>query len=324
MNAETSQMKTVRLLTLDRIPALGLGTWKLSGGTAYEAVARAIDIGYRHFDCAWIYANESDVGRALKDAVESGKVAREELWITSKLWNTRHQDSHVQPALEGTLADLKLDYLDLYLMHWPVALKPHVELPESGDDFYTLEEVPLLETWGAMERCAELGLCRNIGVSNFNVPKIQHLIDGGSVVPAVNQVESHPYLQQPDLVEFCKNNGIGYTAYSPLGSADRPDRLRKDKEPSLMDHPLLLEIATAHGASVAQVMIAWAIRRDTIVIPKATSAEHLSSNFHAAAIELSDAQMSSIAEIDMSYRFIDGTFWEILGSGYTAHELWNE
>ena len=317
-------MKRIRLLTLDSMPALGLGTWKAQNGMAYDAVRKAIDIGYRHIDCAWIYANEADVGRAINDAITSRTVSRDQLWITSKLWNNSHQVGRVRAALETTLNDLQLEYVDLYLMHWPIALKPNVVLPESAEDFFGLDQVPLAETWQAMERCAAAGLCRNIGVSNFNRPKIEHLMGVGSIAPAVNQVESHPYLQQTALVEFCRQHGIAFTAYAPLGSGDRPERMRRNDEPALMDDAVLREIAGRREISTAQLMIAWAINRGTVAIPKSASDEHLRQNFQAAEIELSDEEMTAIASLDRGYRFIDGTFWSMPGSPYTVRSLWSE
>ncbi len=317
-------MKTFAIDREQRIPALGLGTWKLVGEDAYQAVTTAISVGYRHFDCARIYANESDVGRALSDSCRSGMVQRDDLWVTSKLWNDCHRPEHVKPALQRTLTDLQLDYLDLYLMHWPVALRHGQELPESGDDFVSLEEVPLESTWSAMEDCLREGLCRNLGVSNFSRQKIQQLIDGGTVKPAMDQVESHPLLQQNELLEYCLQQNMLMTAYSPLGSADRPERLRKTGDPVLLENIRITEIAEKYRISPAQVLIAWAINRGTIVIPKSASQQHLEQNFAAANIVLDSEDMQAIAALDEHYRIIDGKFWEMPGSGYTAAELWNE
>ncbi len=317
-------MKTFAIDREQRIPALGLGTWKLVGEDAYQAVTTAISAGYRHFDCARIYANESDVGRALSDSCRSGMVQRDDLWVTSKLWNDCHRPEHVKPALQRTLTDLQLDYLDLYLMHWPVALRHGQELPESGDDFVSLEEVPLESTWSAMEDCLREGLCRNLGVSNFSRQKIQQLIDGGTVNPAMDQVESHPLLQQNELLEYCLQQNMLMTAYSPLGSADRPERLRKTGDPVLLENIRITEIADKYRIAPAQVLIAWAINRGTIVIPKSASQQHLEQNFAAANIVLDSEDMQAIAALDEHYRIIDGKFWEMPGSGYTAAELWNE
>ena len=217
---------------------------------------------------------------------------------------------------------LQLDYLDLYLIHWPVVLKHGVELPESAADFLSLSEVPLLETWSAMEDCFKAGLCRHIGVSNFNRFKLQHLIDGAETRPFANQVESHPFLQQNDLVDYCHSQDITFVAYSPLGSYDRPDRLKKENEPVFKDNPELLRIAKQRNCSAQQVMLAWAIRRGTIPIPKAANPVHQQQNFEALTIELDDSDMAAIASLDREYRFVDGTFWTDFAGPYTLENLW--
>ncbi len=317
-------MRHLDLIGGDRIPALGLGTWKLSGDEARTVVQSAIETGYRHIDCARIYENESDIGRGLEFGLRQGVVTRDDLWITSKLWNDAHRADDVRPALQSTLHDLQLDYLDLYLIHWPVVHPPGVVRPDDGHGFLSLTDVPLAETWSALQDCQSAGLCRNIGVSNLSIKKLQSLISTTGVTPAVNQVESRPLLQQRALLEFCRTHQIQLTAYSPLGSGDRPEAMKRQEEPSLLSDPVIGEIAGRHQVSAAAVLIAWAINRGTIVIPKSANPVHLRDNLQAADISLSGDDMTAIAGLDSGFRFVDGTFWEMPGSPYTVANLWDE
>ena len=280
-------------------------------------------MGYRHFDCARIYANESHIGQAFARAIEGGEVQRQELWVTSKLWNDCHQRQHVRPALEQSLNDLKLDYLDLYLMHWPVAHRHGVLHPESSNEILSPDQAPIAEAFLAMEECRAAGLCRNIGVSNFSIVNLNRLISDSGIVPAVNQVESHPYLQQSALLEYQAKQDIVLTAYSPLGSRDRPDSMKQNNEPQLFDHSVIRGIAEKHARTPGQILIAWAIERGTSVIPKSATQQHLHDNFDAASIQLDDEDMRSIGQIDAGFRYVDGTFWELPGSPWTADKIWS-
>ena len=307
----------------DKMPALGLGTWLSKPGEVYKAILEAIRIGYRHFDCAHIYANESEIGEAFQQAFKEGLVRREELWITSKLWCDAHQKEAVLPALQTTLKHLQLDYLDLYLIHWPVAYHKH-NSPKDPIVFISLDEIPLQETWQAMIELKKEGLCKHIGVSNFSISKLQLLIDQFEVQPEMNQIELHPYLQQKEMLEFCNKQGIHLTAYSPLGSAAAEQKLEGSDIISLMKHPLIQKIAKQHQLSSAQVLIAWAIQRGTAVIPKSVHPQRLQQNFEASQTLLSNLSMGQIDQIDLHYRFIDGTFWTRDEGPYTLQNLWDE
>ena len=306
------------------MPMLGLGTWLMLDGSAYEAVKTAIEIGYRHIDCAWIYLNETDIGRAIKDCIDGGVVTRGDLWITTKLWNDCHRAEHVEKALQQQLKNLQLEYVDLYLIHWPVAHQYQVVRPESADQFLSLDEVPLTETWSAMLECVGSGLSRHAGVANFSRKKVDQLITETGVAPACVQVECHPYLQQNTLLNYCTEKDIAFVAYSPLGSGSRPDRLKKHDEPNLFEIEVVQEIASSHGATAAQVLLAWLINRGAIPIPKSSNPQRQKENLQSVHIDLTEQQMVVLSELDQSYRFVDGKFWEIPGGPYQAIEIWDE
>ena len=315
-------MQSLTFNNNDKMPILGLGTWKSEPSEVGKAVQEAIRIGYRHIDCAAIYGNEAEIGKALEEIMQAGLVKRDELWITSKLWNNAHARAEVPIALKKTLADLRLDYLDLYLIHWPVATRPDVVFPKKADDFFSLAEMPLHETWAGMEDCVESGLIKHIGVSNCSIKKIEEL-SSAKIRPEVNQIELHPYLQQEEMLSYCNVNNIYLTAYSPLGSGDRPDGMKAANEPSLIENPVVGKIAQAHGCSAAQVLLRWAIERGTSVIPKSTNPGRLAENLEAANLKLDNQEMAELAKLEMGFRYVNGEFWTMEGSPYTLTELWS-
>ena len=308
----------------DTMPAIGLGTWKSAPGEVHDAVIAAIKAGYRHIDCAAIYGNEPEIGQALSEVFSQGIAQREDLWITSKLWNSAHEQADVLPALKKTLGDLQLEYLDLYLMHWPVALQSGIGFPETGDDFLSLEDVPLTETWKAMKDCLDQGLVRHIGVSNFSVKKIESLLQKSVHAPEMNQVEMHPLLQQKELLSYCHSKDVHITAYSPLGSGDRPDRLKKEDDINLLEEETIAQIAEKHNCSAAQVLLSWGVERGTAVIPKSVNPKRLEQNLAAADVSLDEDDMQKIAQLDRHSRYIDGATWTIEGSPLTMATLWDE
>ena len=317
-------MTTLTLHDGTAFPAFGLGTWKPQGDDVYNALRIALAAGYRHIDCAAVYGNEDVIGRALADAFAAGDARREDVWITSKLWNTEHAPAAVRPALEKTLRDLGLDYLDLYLMHWPVALRPGVMRPQSPDDFVDPAELPIELTWEAMTALPATGLTRQIGVSNFSAAKIRRLHEATSVLPAVNQVELHPYLQQNDLLAATREMGVVLTAYSPMGTPDSNVMFRRGDAFKLLDDPVLADVAAPHSATPGQVLIAWALQRGTSVIPKSSNEGRIRENLAACDLTLTDAEMATIAALDRHHRYISGSFWCPEGSPWTLATLWDE
>ncbi len=315
-------MKYIPVAENHTIPALGLGTWKSNKGEVATAVSEALKIGYRHIDCAPIYMNEQEVGTALGTALQSGAVQREELWITSKLWNNVHAKKHVRPALEKTLRELQLDYLDLFLIHWPVHFQPNVMFPRRPEEYIAPADIPIGETWQAMETLVEKGLCRFIGICNFNLGRLQELKAQARIQPLMNQIELHPYLQQVEMLEYCRANGTLLTAYAPLGSGDRPAGMKKADEPSLLNHPTILEIAAKQRFTSGQVLLAWALSRGTVVIPKSINPGRLRENFAAADLSLDPDDIKAINTLEAGFRYVDGSFFASPGSPYSVAGLW--
>jgi len=317
-------MKFLTFKNGDQLPVLGLGTWKSKPGEVYQAVLWAIKSGYRHIDCAAVYMNEKEVGQALSQAMTDGLVKREELFITSKLWNNAHRKEDVKGALKQTLKDLNLDYLDLYLIHWPISFKSGISFAQTREEFYTYQDVPLSSTWQGMQDMKNLKLVRHIGVSNFNIRNLKELINVGGQGPEMNQIEMHPFLPQKKLVEFCKNNNILLTAYSPLGSQDRSKAIKKADEPSLLNDPEIATLAMKYNVTAGQLLIAFSINRDIAVIPKSINESRIAENFASYQIQIQEEDMGLLLNMEKNYRFIDGTFFTGTQSPYELSDLWEE
>lgn len=301
----------------DKMPAIGLGTWKSAPKEVENAIEIALNNGYRHIDCAATYGNEKEIGRAFSSVFSEGKVQRKDVWITSKLWNNAHKSEDVIPALKKTLSDLQLDVLDLYLMHWPVAFRSGLEgFPKKDQDYLSLEEVPIIETWKAMLEAKRQGLVKHIGVSNFSIKKLKDLATKTNEVPEMNQIELHPYLQQTEMLEYCKEQNIHLTAFSPLGSGDRIPSMKGPDEPSLLENKTIMRIAKKHNASPAQVIINWSVSRGTAVIPKSTNESRIKENLRSLEFTLDPTDLEEIGKLDKHFRYVNGEFFVTEGNSY--------
>ena len=303
------------------MPMIGFGTSGMDPEDTYDAVRTAISVGFRHFDCAPIYKNQQEVGEAINDAIAEGEVTREELWITSKLWNDQHRYNDVEPALEDILDEMDFDYVDLFLIHWPVAHERGVDMPESEEDYLSFAEAPLEDTWTGMEDCLEEGTTKHIGVSNFNIECLQLLIDDAMMPPEVNQVEMHPYLPQQTLYDYCRSNKILMTAYAPLGSPGRSIDRKHPNEPILLGEPAIETIAEKHGCTTAQALLAWSLTRKVSVIPQSTSEDHMIKNLAAADYKLDRADLRELIILP-KFRYFKGEEFTIHGSPYKLTDIW--
>lgn len=294
--------KTFKLNTGAEMPAIGLGTWKCTDEECYDAVMSALKSGYTHIDTARVYGNEVAVGKAINDFLQETKTPRENLFITTKIWCTEVKEP--EKALRSSLERLNLDYVDLYLQHWPIAIPSGDELmPTDANGFRTVlpyEEWNYIDTYRGMQPLVSLGLTKAIGISNFNIPKIEKLLSDPEVtiVPACNQVEMHPCLPQPELLEYCKLKNILVQCYSPLGSTGAP----------VLEDKTLKDISIKKNVSPACVTLSWGVGRGTVVLPKSVNPERIASNFKT--ITLTPEEIELIEEIGIkSPRRINNPKW---------------
>ncbi|KAL4902153.1 putative NAD(P)H-dependent D-xylose reductase xyl1 [Aspergillus multicolor] len=312
-----------------RMPLTGYGLWNISTATCAEQVYHAIKAGYRCFDGASDYGNEVEAGQGLGRAIADGLITREELFITSKLWPTFHDPKHVPPAIQRQLSDWGLEYFDLYFIHFPISLEyvdPAVRYPPGWTDpsceskTVTLSKVALRDTWKAMEILVDLNLTRSISVSNFNIQLLGDLLCYARIPPTVLQIEHHPYLTQPRLVDFAQRNGIAVTAYccfgpqsdaaaAALAKSRSKLRWKKSAPPtspplSLLEHPLIRVAAQRHAKTPSQVLLRWATQRGVAVIPKSSSLVHMQQNLEMQWW-LAGQEVEAISALDLGLRFND-------------------
>jgi len=317
----SSDSLSIRVPNSKPIPAVGLGFWKVEKSQAAALTVDAIKAGYRHLDCASDYGNEADVGNGIKEIANQKLCRREDLWVTSKLWNTYHRPEHVRKALERSLSDLKLDYLDLYLVHFPIAMQfvpfesrypagwfadPNVANPRMVPD-----SVPIRETWQAMEELVDAGLVRSIGLSNFGVSLIRDLLSQCRIRPCMLQVELHPYLAQTKLLRYCKESDLAVTGFSPLGAPSYIPIGMATESDSVLKHSVVEQIAASHGKTPAQIVLRWGVQRGTAIVPKTCKLERLRENIDLDGFLLAEEEMDRITALDKNQRFNDpGVFCE--------------
>ena len=312
-----------KLYTGASMPAVGLGTFgsdHVTPAQVAEAVKGAAAVGYRHFDCASVYGNEPEVGASLEAIVQEG-VKREELWVTSKLWNDKHGENDVIASCRKSLDDLRLKYLDLYLVHWPFPNfhPPGCDVSSRSADAKPYIHENYMKTWGKMEELVDRCLVRHIGTSNMTIPKLKLVLRDARIKPAVNEMELHPHFQQPELFQFVVDNGIQPIGYCPIGSPGRPERDRTLEDTAPTEDPVIIRIAQAHGVHPAVVCIKWAVQRGQTPIP--FSINNYRANLECVTRDpLTKEEMREIGKLDRNCRLIkgqvflwkDGQSWEAL------------
>jgi alcohol dehydrogenase (NADP+) len=300
-----------KLYTGAEIPAIGLGTFgsdRFTGKDIAEAVKGAISVGYRHIDCASIYKNEQLIGESLEE-VMGGGIMREELWITSKLWNDMHGEGDVLKSCKKSLSDLKLDYLDLYLTHWPF---PNYHAPGCSVDSRSPNAKPYIhenymKTWCQMEELVEKGLVRHIGTSNMTIPKLKLVLHDARIKPACNEMELHPHFQQQDFFDFCIENNVQPIGFCPIGSPTRPDRDKTEEDTVDIEDPVIVKIAKRLNMHPAVVCVKWAVQRGQIPIPFSIYRNEYLSNLECTTKDMiTEEEMREIAGIDKNCRLIKG------------------
>ncbi len=319
----------IRLSNGEEIPCIGMGTFgsdRFTPEQVSSAVAGAIKAGYRLFDCASVYGNEDLIGKVFEDAIKSGEVKREELFITSKVWNDMHGRGDVLLSCAKSLRDLRLDYLDFYFVHWPF---PNYHAPGCDGDSRNPDSKPFsvdefMATWRQMERLYDMGLVRNLGMSSMTIPKLEAVLPLCRIKPTVIEMELHPCFQQPDLFDYVVAHGIQPIGFCPIGSPTRPDRDTTPDDVADIQVPELVEIAKAHGVHPAVICLKWAVRRGQIPIPFSIYDNEYISNLRCTVEDpLTDDEMKILTGIDKNCRLIKGQVFLWPGAE-SWHDLWDE
>lgn len=311
-----------------KIPAIGIGTFgsdHVNPNEMAEAVKTAVKLGYRHIDCAAVYGNEKEIGVALQELFAENIVKREELWITSKVWNDHHNSGDVLLSCAQTLKDLQLDYLDLMLIHWPF---PNFHPPKCTVESRSPNSKPYIhddymQVYRQLESLADMGLAKHIGISNVSISKLKLIIRDCRIKPAVNEMELHPHFQQPELYDYTMELGMNIIGYCPLGSPNRPDRDKMPEDTVDMEDPVILKIAKKHQVHPAAICLKWAVQRGNMVIPMSTKASNLKSNLKAITdISLTQVEMDEISKIDRNCRLVKGHVF-LWKEAKDWHDLWD-
>jgi diketogulonate reductase-like aldo/keto reductase len=322
MPVDPSSVPQRQLSTGATMPAIGLGTFgsdRFGADEIAQAVAGAFEVGYRHFDCASVYENEAQIGGVLRG------LPRDELWVTSKLWNDKHAPGDVVLACRQSLADLGLDYLDAYLVHWPFPNfhPPGCDVTSRSPNARPYVHSEFMATWREMERLVERGLVHHLGTSNMTIPKLELLLRDARIAPAVNEMELHPHFQQPALFDYVRSRGIAPIAFCPIGSPTRPDRDRSPDDTVDIEDPVIVAIAADHGVHPAVVCVKWAVQRGETPIPMSVRRNEYESNIEAVVADpLSPAEMARIARIDRNNRLIKGHVF-LWRDGQPWEDLWD-
>lgn len=304
---------TLKLNNGIEMPQFGLGTWLSDKGKVREAVEHAISKGYRNVDAAWIYGNEGEVGEAIEAKINDGTVKREDLFVATKLWNTFHKPKDVAHNCELSLKNLRVDVIDLYIMHFPMAWQGDKDFKAQLDQTdprdvkrHLSEDVDYVDTWKAMEELVKAGKVRAIGVSNFNKFQLERLLKNCTIKPVNNQIESHPYLNNQELIDFCQANDVSVTAYSPLGNPSKPvTRNWKGDEITILEEDIIVALAKKYNKTPAQILIRFALDRGIHVIPKSITPSRIESNSQVFDFKLTSDEIQQIKGMNKNFRVVE-------------------